>query len=335
MAGVSLKQGADLIGGMISVPEDTSPAAEPYRRPLVRREDGSLSLTDGASLVQDIVAGRKNSKIVPLNGRRSAVSKGRKRHLSVEEGAKAIEAVIAPRVPAKAKDKAPTREEIVAQELRQGHYARVAQKWNMLAAGITHFLGFIELVQQEFPNLNSFADTAYLVNRDPIMAAKFSEYRRVANLNLELLERCLADVEADSQAYFDEWAVEEDRKFQEANPDLDEGLASAALDLLRSGGLTDENISRLYYGRHVVPLTSPDAQQVILEAAMWRAGRQFEGANERFAAAFEMMIDIGFSTQELEALAKPGTGISMRDHRVQQMIADAARYRMAKKEEAE
>jgi hypothetical protein len=52
-------------------------------------------------------------------------------------------------------------------------------------------------------------------------------------------------------------------------------------------------------------------------------------AQELRAATRQMMLDVGFSEDEIQTAWAGRTGVPLRDYRVQQLLADGARWRMA------
>ncbi len=132
-----------------------------------------------------------------------------------------------------------------------------------------------QTIMGEFSDIRSQADVEKMARED---WPRFSLYQ-AKMMELQNYQRAQADTQARAQQEFrgkwDKFAKDEDSRFLEAAPEMqDETRASAmrnrSLSLLKDIGFTDEDLSRLWNGEVSLSLRDHRAQLLIRDAARYR-----------------------------------------------------------------
>lgn len=190
-------------------------------------------------------------------------------------------------------------------------------------AQIAHqsFRQFVAQCASEFPG--GMPD----VYTDPIGRMKWDAREKELQRALPAINRLYEQAEAARRSAFEVCATYSDAEFRRRNPDWSDDMQPAVTELLRRGGLSDAQIAEMWNGNGGITLSDPRAQGVVVDAARYITGKSLDTAGDAYHAGISYLKEIGFSEDELTALGN-GAPVSLRDHRIQQVLADAVRHQM-------
>ncbi|WP_416192884.1 hypothetical protein [Nitrobacter sp. TKz-YC01] len=183
------------------------------------------------------------------------------------------------------------------------------------------FQKFVAQCASEFPG--GMPD----VYTDPIGRMKWDAREKELQRALPAINMLCEQAEAARRTAFEVCAAYSDAEFRRRNPDWSDDMLPAVTDLLRRGGLSDAQIAEMWNGNGGITLVDPRAQGVVVDAARYITGKPLDTAGDAYHAGVSYLKEIGFSEDELTALGN-GAPVSLRDHRIQQVLADAVRYQV-------
>jgi hypothetical protein len=131
---------------------------------------------------------------------------------------------------------------------------------------------------QNFPEVKSKADLHALAQRDPARYVQcLSAYNQAITIENEIAKQT-HEGQRESAAAYDAWAAKEDAAFRKANPELNDPqkftkLRGAAMTALNEVGVSDAEIAALWSGSATLSLRDSRAQQILIDAAKYRALR--------------------------------------------------------------
>ncbi|GEC15264.1 hypothetical protein [Nitrobacter winogradskyi] len=183
------------------------------------------------------------------------------------------------------------------------------------------FRQFVAQCASEFPG--GMPD----VYTDPIGRMKWDAREKELQRALPAINRLYEQAESARRSAFEVCAAYSDAEFRRRNPDWSDDMQPAVTELLRRGGLSDAQIAEMWNGNGGITLSDPRAQGVVVDAARYITGKSLDTAGDAYHAGISYLKEIGFSEDELTALGN-GAPVSLRDHRIQQVLADAVRHQM-------